>query len=392
MSTLLGFSTDPSREALLEELVRKGILAQVSPEIVALYNIIETNFKPMTIVKDAQPLLQTLSTNGTKEGHEDLATYVPSLERIVVLRLLAQLSSVYHTVTLDKLQAYLSGVSLSFEEVEKLIVKAVKQRQVKVTMDHKARCLRFGAEVLESESMRTQLSTLAKQLHKAVNLVRPQEQTSKQKQQRVAFFDRVVSGMPREHTDALSRKNMIEKRKEEAERREQEKTREEARQRLEEEQRRKADESQRLAREAKLREKEKIDKITRELELQQTKEMLAKLGKKVDNVEKMDKSGREELIRKTQDSVIKEKEDEDARMKAQAKRLDYITRALRLEEMPVLRNKYNAQVAQDEAEHARRWEAHLQAHKKISDRGYVKFVVPRLLFRRGKRIWRTRSR
>lgn len=29
MSTLLGFSTDPSREALLEELVKKGILAQV---------------------------------------------------------------------------------------------------------------------------------------------------------------------------------------------------------------------------------------------------------------------------------------------------------------------------------------------------------------------------
>ena len=34
-------------------------------------------------------------------------------------------------------------------------------------------------------------------------------------------------------------------------------------------------------------------KIERELELQQTKEMLARLGKKVDNVDKMDKSGRE---------------------------------------------------------------------------------------------------
>ena len=33
--------------------------------------------------------------------------------------------------------------------------------------------------------------------------------------------------------------------------------------------------------------------IERELELQQTKEMLARLGKKVDNVDKMDKSGRE---------------------------------------------------------------------------------------------------
>lgn len=35
--------------------------------------------------------------------------------------------------------------------------------------------------------------------------------------------------MPREHSDALNRKNIIEKRKEEAERREQDKTREEAR-------------------------------------------------------------------------------------------------------------------------------------------------------------------
>lgn len=35
------------------------------------------------------------------------------------------------------------------------------------------------------------------------------------------------------------------------------------------------------------------DQIERELELQQTKEMLARLGKKADNVDKLDKSGRE---------------------------------------------------------------------------------------------------
>jgi len=52
----------------------------------------------------------------------------------------------------------------------------------------------------------------------------------------------------------------------------------------------------------------------------------------------------QELIRKTKDSVVKEKEDEDARLKSQAKRLDYITRALRVEEMPVLKKKYEAQV------------------------------------------------
>lgn len=39
--------------------------------------------------------------------------------------------------------------------------------------------------------MRTQLSTLATQLQKAVNLVKPAEQTSDQ--QRTAFFGQVVS-------------------------------------------------------------------------------------------------------------------------------------------------------------------------------------------------------
>lgn len=44
---------------------------------------------------------------------------------------------------------------------------------------------------MESDSMRTQLSTLATQLQKAVNLVKPVEKTSEQ--QRAAFFGHVVS-------------------------------------------------------------------------------------------------------------------------------------------------------------------------------------------------------
>ena len=39
-------------------------------------------------------------------------------------------------------QAFLSGVGLSFEEVEKLIVRAVKQKQLNATVDHKVRCFR----------------------------------------------------------------------------------------------------------------------------------------------------------------------------------------------------------------------------------------------------------
>ena len=37
---------------------------QVSPGVLALYNIIETNFRPMSIVKDSMPHLETLSKAG----------------------------------------------------------------------------------------------------------------------------------------------------------------------------------------------------------------------------------------------------------------------------------------------------------------------------------------
>jgi len=36
----------------------------VSPDVLALYNIIETNFRPMSIVKDSMPHLETLTKAG----------------------------------------------------------------------------------------------------------------------------------------------------------------------------------------------------------------------------------------------------------------------------------------------------------------------------------------
>lgn len=39
-------------------------LVQVTPDVLALYNIIETNFRPMSIVKDSMPHLETLSKAG----------------------------------------------------------------------------------------------------------------------------------------------------------------------------------------------------------------------------------------------------------------------------------------------------------------------------------------
>lgn len=48
-------------------LSRLGLcVVQVSPDVLALYNIIETNFRPMSIVKDSLPHLATIA----KESEE----------------------------------------------------------------------------------------------------------------------------------------------------------------------------------------------------------------------------------------------------------------------------------------------------------------------------------
>ncbi|CAM9548063.1 unnamed protein product, partial [Phaeothamnion confervicola] len=361
MSTLLGFNTDPSRQNLMVELNIKGLLSQVPPELRQLHEQLERTFHPLTIAADVKPLLDHLTASGPA-----LAMYVPALERIVVLRLLEQLSQIYHTVSLDKFEEYLGGLSLGFQEVEKIIVRAVKTRQLKVSVDHLARCLRFGQAGMETEGMRTQLSSLARQLDRVTAIIHGPADQSKAARERLQLFDLVASSMQRDHTEALGRKEIIEKRKEDTERREQEKQREAARVKAEEEAKRREEESRRLEREARLREKEKLQKIEDKMALDETKQMLARLGKKVDDTsvwEGMGKSARDELIRKTKDEAKRAKEEEDKKVREQARRLDYVTRALRLEEMPVLKEKNAKQVEEDRHAWEVRWAEHLVHHR-----------------------------
>jgi translation initiation factor 3 subunit A len=126
MATLLGFNTDPSRSNLLQELVAKGLLAQVPPQLRLLYSQLEVSCSPLTIVKATAPTFEYLNSEPA------LKVYCNSLERVVVLRMLEGLSGIYQTVSLTKFKSYLNGLSINFQEVEKLLVRAVKNRDIQV--------------------------------------------------------------------------------------------------------------------------------------------------------------------------------------------------------------------------------------------------------------------
>eukprot|EP00640_Fibrocapsa_japonica_P000291 CAMPEP_0113937048 /NCGR_PEP_ID=MMETSP1339-20121228/3751_1 /TAXON_ID=94617 /ORGANISM="Fibrocapsa japonica" /LENGTH=893 /DNA_ID=CAMNT_0000939673 /DNA_START=127 /DNA_END=2808 /DNA_ORIENTATION=+ /assembly_acc=CAM_ASM_000762 len=350
MATLLYFNSDPNRSALLEELMSKDMLSEVDPVLKDMYLQVEKTFKPLTLVSDLQPTLKWL------KEHKTLSMYAHPMERLLVLRTLGQLSSIYHTVKMDRFQELIAGLDIGPEEVEILIVRAVKENQLKVRVDHQMSCLRFGAAAFEDDTMRSQLTNLAAKLQKVVDTITVdnKEALEARAQARADFFQQVQAGMQDEHLATLNRKQIIEKRKEELERQQQERAREEAQQKQVEETKRKQEETLRLEREAKLREHEKQQKIEEEMELQRTRDLLKSMGKDVSeqDIGKVDSA---QLIQETREQAIKAKEEAEKRLKEQSRRLDYITRALRMDELPILAAKYKAQCETDLEEHEAQW-------------------------------------
>ena len=290
MATLLGFHTrEPSREAILAEIRAKNIMDEVPQHLKELYVILEATTDPLDMVEKARPLLDTLRKEAADAGEEDdteptaLGRYIEPLCNGLLLKLIFNISAVYHTISLDHVKKLTSGLGVGFEQMEKSIVLSSQCRALSVRIDHRAGCIRFGSAALESDEMRGQLSTLARRLSTACNIISPPDVASIRSERQVLYAD-VRSTLESEHIANLERKIVIEKRKEEAERVVQEQLRQEELQRKQEEMARKAEEERRLARESKLREKEKIQKIQDEMDAIEKKRYLKAMGRAVENM------------------------------------------------------------------------------------------------------------
>ena len=359
MATLLGFHTrNPTREALLTEIRSKNILEQVPQYLRDLHYLLEETSDPLIMVEQARPLLEQLkqevgATTTTDKDNDDvddttLGRYVKPLTHVLLLKLVVNLAASYHTVSIDHLKKLTSGLDMTFEQVEKSIVQFTQTKTLSVRIDHRAGCLRFGNSDLESEVMRTQLTQLSKQLQ-AVSLILHPVDYTKRLQIRQSNLEAIRSNLDAEHDAILERKNFIEKRKEEAERLVQEKVREEARVKAEDDALRKAEEERRLALEHKLRETEKLRKIQKEMEDKEKLRILAAMGKKTDSINEAElaKMNAETLQKEHQAKITKEKEEADRKTKEAAKKLDYLVRAIRIEELPLIKKKYEDSIKTD---------------------------------------------
>ncbi|KAG7367284.1 hypothetical protein IV203_029955 [Nitzschia inconspicua] len=355
MATLLNFNTrNPSRETLLEEINGQDIFSQVPDYLKDLYKLLEHGSDPLVLVRQGKPLLDQISPQAGADASSSLVgRYVQPLGNVLLLKLLWNLSSAYHTVKIDFIKELTDGLGMSFENVEKSIVLFTQTHKgLAVRIDHRAGCLRFGDAQLESDAMRSQLTVLGQQLEKVVASLSPDSFKAKEAT-RASIYQTVRDVRDAEHAKMLERKAHIEHRKEEIERLAQEKIKREQQQAAAEEAARRAEEERRIQREQQLREIEKKKKVEMELENDKKEKLLQALGYNTETMtaEQVAATDAEKLQKEHQDKINKKREEAERKTRDAAKQLDYLVRAIRIEELPLIKAKYDEKVKLDREEY-----------------------------------------
>jgi translation initiation factor 3 subunit A len=360
MAQLLDFQANPTRHSLLQDILNKGVLNCVGPELKELYNIMEVRFHPLKLAAAIKPAVAAVKASGP------LAMYATPLQRVAVIRVLLQLSHVFSTVKIDFVRKILSPLDdVNYLQIERIMVEGIARKDLQVKIDHAGKCLRFSAKTANAKTdadsgavtVENTSATVAAALFRVANLAKSatpdaSAQMSKaETQARTEFLMKVLSSAESEHATLQGRKNLIERRKEGLERIQNAKAEADRIKKDRAAADRKKDEDERLVLEEAARELDKKKKLNDRMEIIRIQKELEKYGVMLDEAEltAMDKDGRALTLADARKEAEKSKTDEERRVQDQAKRLDHITRALRIEGAKAIGPLYQKAVESDRA-------------------------------------------
>jgi len=354
MALLLDFQSNPSRQSLLNDISSKGILNDVLPQLKALYESLEIKFQPLALVDKIVSALAIVKATPT------LSIYAIPLQKVTVVKLLQQLGRVYSTIKLEFLYKLLSKLSdLTPTLIERILIEGVAAKQLQLKVNHISSSIHFYGQTLANiTALDSQAAIFGSQVNKIsynIKLKLDVKEIIKGEMllKRTQFLRTVAGSTEIEYSGSLDRKAQIERRKEEQERQKEERLREEMLRLEHEEQKRLLEEQQRLENEEKQRILEKQRKDKEKLEIMRVKNQLEKLGVSTEEsvIAELDNVARRSLIIEAQNEALKAKEEENRKLVEQAKRLDHITRALRMEAKTSITDRYLKQIAEDQLVH-----------------------------------------
>ncbi|XP_020501777.1 eukaryotic translation initiation factor 3 subunit A isoform X2 [Labrus bergylta] len=367
LATLLGLQSPPTRQSLINDMVRFNLLQYIVPEVKELYNWLEVDFHPLKLSGRVTKVLNWVRDQAEKEA--DLQQYVPHLQSNTILRLLQQVAQIYQSIEFTRLASLVPFVDAF--QLERSIVDAARHCDLQVRIDHSSRTLSFGSDLnystkedapvgpflqnMPSEQIRNQLTAMSSSLAKAIYVIKPASILQEREEQNQLAIAAYLKNARKDHQRILARRQTIEERKERLESLNIQREKEELEQREAEMQKVRKAEEERLRQEAKEREKERImqeheqikKKTVRErLEQIKKTELGAKAFKDID-IEDLEELDPDFIMAKQVEQLEKEKKELQERLKNQEKKIDYFERAKRLEEIPLIKKAYEEQRIKD---------------------------------------------
>lgn len=377
LTHLLGMSQAPTRTKLFRDALSKSLLQRARPEIRDLYNILEVDFHPLSICQKISPILTKIGADAEMEK------YILPLQQVILTRLFQQLSQVYETVDLsfvETLAQFPEPYQVNRATIEKFIMNGNKKGDLAIRMDHGTGVLSFDNDVFSSakaghsgsgagsaeaetgtvqrlqstpsEIVRSQLTRLARSLFTTCHYVDPSF-NKERLAAREAALARAKAGAEQEHMEILSRKEIIQKRKEEASEIQAKREKENARQKRLKEQALQEAEDKRLADELKDREARRVKAELDRVRKDELKKQIADLkmsDKAIDiDLNDLDNLDSNRLRAMKLAQLEREKNDVNEKLRITFKRMDHLERAIRKEESKKLNEDYEKQIEKDRA-------------------------------------------
>uniref|UniRef100_A0A3B3CBV1 Eukaryotic translation initiation factor 3 subunit A n=1 Tax=Oryzias melastigma TaxID=30732 RepID=A0A3B3CBV1_ORYME len=363
LATLLGLQSPPTRQSLINDMVRFNLLQYVVPEVKELYNWLEVDFHPLKLSGRVTKVLNWVRDQAEKEP--DLQQYVPHLQNNTILRLLQQVAQIYQSIEFSRLASLVPFVDAF--QLERSIVDAARHCDLQVRIDHTSRTLSFGSDLNYSTKEDSPVGPFLQNMpsEQIRNQLTAQER-EEQSQQAIAAY---LKNARKDHQRILARRQTIEERKERLESLNIQREKEELEQREAEMQKVRKAEEERLRQEAKEREKERMMQECEQIKKKNVRERLeqikktelgAKAFKDID-IEDLEELDPDFIMAKQVEQLEKEKKELQERLKNQEKKIDYFERAKRVEEIPLIIKAYEEQRVKD----MELWE--LQEEERISN-------------------------
>eukprot|EP00392_Amoebophrya_sp_AT5.2_P018483 g19035.t1 len=347
MAQLFNVATVPTKATLKTDLQVREILLEAHPAVQKLYQLVEMaptgpgggQLYSKDICAKCKPMLEEL------RGNADTATYCDQLQKVIFFRLLGQLSKVYSTMTVEQLKKLCEAI-VDFPTAEKWMISSARDSGVHVQLDYVRSVVVFANKASNDLStLRQPLVTMSTTTLSQLSKVYPGLEIERKREERSELFSALKEKREDEARDIERRVNEIERRnkekaefeKEALERKERQAVRQKAEdaksaaKRLEEEKKRRAEEAAKSRRNDldRRRMMEVIDELRKIYYDQNIKIGEFPLNDIQDaDLEKLDL----EFVESERTRIIKKDRGDKVRMRKQeAKRVDHLARAVRIE-------------------------------------------------------------